>query len=206
MDVFVCTDSLPLASGTNQDAFPASHVLLQHDCSIQSVPRKTQEGPTLGFLCPGSLIILPGGKSLLGARPRCRTFGDHACVCVQSSRGQNSWRGALAPTCMQPLDCLSEFREIPLSTGTMLTSKKLAATAQLLGCRILPDKFFMQAAVPTDISPHYPSHWGKRRSVQWVICSHLIWLGAFFFFAHEEIWPFLSYLNVVPKCLPAIVA
>lgn len=26
------------------------------------------------------------------------------------------------------------------------------------------------------------------------------------FFAHEGIWLFLSYLNVLPKCLPAIVA
>lgn len=31
------------------------------------------------------------------------------------------------------------------------------------------------------------------------------WPGATSF-AHEEIWPFLSYLNVLPKCLPAIVA
>ena len=30
--------------------------------------------------------------------------------------------------------------------------------------------------------------------------------GSLFFFAREGIWPFLGYLNVLPKCLPAVVA
>ena len=82
------------------------------------------------------------------------------------------------------------------------------------GCTELPDekapstsscsKRPFSPAIATLTAPGTP---GKSSSVRQVIHSHLTWLGAIFyfifiFFAHEGVWPFLSYecLTQVPSC------
>lgn len=65
--------------------------------------------------------------------------------------------------------------------------------------------FLIQAALPKELSlQQYWLHGGRVQAFGERFV--LTWPGWEPFFAHEGIWPFLSYLNVLPKCLPAIVA
>lgn len=84
--------------------------------------------------------------------------------------------------------------------------KKATAAAKLRGCRILPHRQILpQAALPKDLSLQQHDFPGEEFTCAASDVFPLTWPGATSF-AHEEIWPFLSYLNVSPKCLPAIVA
>lgn len=95
---------------------------------------------------------------------------------------------------------------IPLSLAELQhdehdASKESGLLVTAGGHGALPGELTRLGGVPCP-APSPPHLWLRRGMEH--LDTDLVWRQSFF--AHEEMWLFLCYLNVLLKCLPAIVA